>query len=257
MNTYENRTPKDLYLTAEETQRHVAMYVFGQSRRTGEAPEAIQARLGGAGGGPNLLEFLGSVRVVREKYADRFEFEPQKTQANDSQDRLKGMPDVVRQTIARSGVVEGDAVHAMHEWQELSGDRSRGLLLLGPAGAGKTLHASLLLRGNVLDIDREGWIIGESLLSMHLGSGTKAQKSEALAPLESTPLLVIDYMGQRKTQTNWESAILEFLRLRWESGKRCVLTFRGDLDAFKGCYGADGWATVERFCTVVQVRRGS
>lgn len=257
MSTYNNPPPADLYLAPEETQREVALYMLGRARQTGESTEQIQRRMSGVEGGPNLLEFLGKVQVIREKHAPRYEYEPHQTNAADGMDRLKAMPDVVRQTIATSAVVEGDAVHAMRQWQELKGDRSRGLLLLGPAGAGKTLHACLLLRGNVLDIEPEGWIIGESMLSMHLGTGTKDHKEKSLGPMIATPLLVVDYMGQRKTQAVWEAAVLEFMRMRWEAGKRCVLTFRGDLDAFKGCYGADGWATVERFCTVVRVRRGS
>lgn len=257
MNTYEKQEPEDLHLTREEVQRTIAHHLLARAKQTGEDPREIQARMGGVGGGPNLLEFLGSIKVTRERYAERYEFRPHQTSASDSLDRIRAIPEQVRQTIAGNEVVEGDAVHAIREWQELSGDRAKGLLLLGPAGAGKTLHACLLLRGNILDIDREGHIVGEARLSMHLGTGTKSDKREALSPLESTSLLVVDYMGQAKIQRGWEAAVMEFLRARWEAGKRCVLTYRGELDAFKQCYGADGWATVERFCTVVKVRRGS
>lgn len=249
--------PKDLHISPEESQRAVARYLISEAQRTGQNPKAIRDRMSSVHGGPNLLEYLGQVRVVRQRYASLVEYQPTQTTATDRADRLRGIPVETVEIIDRGGVVEGDAVHSIRQWQALSGGRARGLLLLGAAGAGKTLHASLLLRGDVFDVAPEGWFIGESLLTMHLGSGTKSDKQDALAPMQSTPLLVVDYMGQRKAMHSWEAAVLEFLRLRWESGKRCVLTFRGELDAFKQCYGADGWATVERFCTVVKVRRGS
>ena len=247
MTTY-SKTPSDLYLTPKEAQRETAQYLFGQARLTGEPIEAMAQRMG------PLIGYLGSLRVMREKYAHRLDYEPDRTKG-DSVDRLKGIADSVRTTIMRNGVVEGDAVSEMRQWQKLGGDRAKGLLLMGGAGIGKTLHAALLLLGDVLDVEPEGYFIGESVLVMHLNSGTKNDKREALKPLEATPLLVVDFMGQRKAYTGWEAGLMEFLRVRWEAGRKCVLTFRGDLDGFKRVYGADGWATVERFCTVLKVRR--
>lgn len=248
MTTYNHQPPEDLHLTPKEVQRETAQYLFGQASLTGESIEKIAERMG------PLINYLGSLKVVREKYSARYSYEPTATKG-DRADRLKGISDTVRRTITTNGLVEGDAVNSIREWQKLGGDRAKGLLLLGGAGSGKTLHAACLLLGNVLTVDPDGYWVGESVLSTHLGTGTKSDKREALTPLEAAPLLVIDFMGLRKPQTGWEAAVMEFMRIRWEAGRKCVLTFRGDLDAFKRCYGADGWATAERFCTVLKVRR--
>ena len=255
MHTY-NNPPSDMFLTEDETKRQVAMYMVAQARQSGETPDEIVRRMADSSG-RNLIEYLGNMRVTREKYAHMHEFELRRSSDERTASRLDSIPDAVRQTIGSSGLVEGEAVAHMREWQGLKGDRGKGLLLLGGAGAGKTLHASLLLMGDALDVEPDGRFIGESLLSMHLGTGTKADKLASLSPLESTPMLVVDYMGQRKPQMGWEASVIEFLRLRWEAGRKCVLTFRGDESEFVRVYGADRWATVQRWCTVLKVRRGA
>jgi hypothetical protein len=252
-NTY--REPADLHLSDEESRRQVALYVMAKAGRTGEDPAAMMHRLGGGDGdAPNLLNFLGSIKVVRERYASRFETKWDGLPAKDDAGRLRAMPDLVRKTIASGAVRQGETVRHMREWQSLRGSKSLGLLLLGEAEAGKTLHASLLLKGSVLDVDPDGFFVGESVLSMHLTSGTKADKREALGPMQDASTLVVDYMGMPKPASRWEIGIVEFLRMRWEAGRKNVLTFRGDVAKFQHIYGADGWATVQRFCTVLTVK---
>jgi hypothetical protein len=245
-----------MFLTPKETKHQVAMYMLGEAHRSGEDPKAIMARMSGQHGA-NLIEYLGSMRVTREQYAYMHEYEPTVTSSKHGSARISAIPDPVRQAIQTSAVVEGETMAHMREWQTLKGDRGKGLLLLGGAGCGKTLHACMLLLGNSLDVEPEGHFVGESVLAMHLGTGTKSDKIASLAPLESTPLLVVDYMGQRKPQMGWEASVIEFLRLRWEAGRRCVLTCRGDEEGFIRVYGADRWATVQRWCTVLKVRRGA
>jgi len=249
--------PNDMFLTGDETKRAVVEYMFARSRQTGETPEAMAERYGSRGERGGLLGLLARMRVTREKYANMHEFTPSHAKVDDNS-RLAAIPDAVRQVIASNAVVEGETVHQMREWQELSGDRSRGLLLLGKSGHGKSLHASMLLLGSTLTVEPEGHILSESTLAMYLGMRIAKERRQNIAPLLSAPLVVIDYMGQRKAHiSGWEASVIEFMRLRWEAGKRCVLTFRGDLEGFRSVYGADGWATVERFCTVLTVRRGA
>jgi hypothetical protein len=252
-NTY--RSPEDLRLSEEESRKQVALYVMARASRSGETPADMMHRLGGGDGdAPNLLSFLGSIEVTRERYADRYATKWDGLPAKDDAGRLRAMPDSVRQVIASGAVRHGETVRHIREWQGLKGSRSLGLLLLGDAGVGKTLHASLLLKGSLLDVDRDGFFVGESVLSMHLTSGTKADKLAALAPMEDASTLVVDYMGRPKPASRWEVGIVEFLRMRWEAGRKCVLTFRGGVAEFQQIYGADGWATVQRFCTVLTVK---
>jgi len=240
-----------MYLTPTEVQREVSNYMTAQALRSGETPAEMLARPNGG-----VFRALAQMRVTRQKYRHLTEWTPTHKKSDDVESRTGSISDSVQRTIKTNAVVEGAGVHGMREWQALKGEKGQGLLLLGGAGEGKSLHAAMLLVGNALEVEREGVHVAESQLCVNIGLRREREREAAMSPLQSAPLVVVDHMGVRKHQSGWEAGVVEFLRGRWEAGRKCVLTFRGDVGAFRRVYGADGWATVERFCTVMTVRRG-
>lgn len=244
--------PNDLYLTDEERKRIFHDYI----RSTPGAADRFRAN-------PGLLAAVsGMSRIVRQRYSGWHEGVEAKVEQAKIEAEPTGIPESVAQRLKSPGLFYGPTQKQALAWAKgPSGPqatmRHLGLFIYGPTW-GKTIAACMTISPAHVKVGRgKRAFVSEANLLKAMATRPSQQNPNPLLPFENVMRLVVDHMGALEPGKKTTREVIEFLRGRWERGLTNVLTTRKTVPEFQDHYGADAWATVERFCTMCEAKKAN
>ncbi len=241
--------PPDLYLTRDECRAIVFQYL---NRNEGAAERMAQH---------HFVEILCSLpRVTRDKYKGWHEAKARDKEQAEAESTPTGIPETIAAKLKARTLFMGPTQLDACRWAAgprgpQATMRHLGMLIYGPTW-GKTIAGCMTISPTHVQVGRGRRVfVSESALLKLILSKPTIATPDPTGPYRKAHRLVVDHMGALEPGKKATREMIEFLRERWERGRSNVLTTKLTLEQIKAHYGADAWATIERFCTMNEARK--